>query len=79
MATQEQTNLPDALNAEFLYSCTSTKLLVDIAQGKINAKHLAFTELKKRGLDADGKWVGFKTDWDKEEIAKEERVKRRNK
>lgn len=35
-------------------------LLTAAAQGKIDLNALAKQELANRGLDAEGKWVGFK-------------------
>lgn len=50
----------DELNPEFLFRLTYTELLVKIASGEIDAKDYAQKELKNRGLDSDGKWVGFR-------------------
>ncbi len=50
---------PDEENPKFLFSCTNTKLLSLIVKGEIDPRELAWSELRNRGLDADGKWVGF--------------------
>lgn len=55
----ESTQIPDDLKPEFLFSMTATKLLSQIVFGQIDPKELAWKELRNRGLDADGKWVGF--------------------
>lgn len=49
----------DALNPAFLFNMTQIELLTKIASGEINAQGLAKLELKARGLDEKGKWVGF--------------------
>lgn len=49
----------DLQNAQFLFSTTSTDLLLAIAAGLIDPIRLAREQLANRGLDADGQWVGF--------------------
>ncbi len=49
----------DELNPEYLFRLTYTELLVKIASGEIDAQECAQKELKNRGLDNNGKWVGF--------------------
>ena len=49
----------DALNADFLFSGTATDLLTQIVNGLIDPKELAWKELRNRGRDANGLWVGF--------------------
>lgn len=56
----ETRELSDELNPLYLYSLTATALLTDILAGKIDPVEFAKKELKNRGLDEDGKWVGFK-------------------
>ncbi len=51
-------NLPDDRNPKFLFNGTHTDLLVEIAGGKINARKLAVEQLRNRGLDKQGIWVG---------------------
>jgi len=50
--------IPDDENPDFLFSTTVTKLLSDIATGKINARKLAQRELRKRGQNYKGNWIG---------------------
>lgn len=52
--------LNDDLNPEFIFSTVATDLLVQAVNGKIDLKELAKKTLKNRGLDNQGKWVGFK-------------------
>lgn len=58
MSTQNK--ISDELNPELLFNQTYTELLVKIANGEIDAVELAKQQLKNRGLNADGKWIGFK-------------------
>lgn len=61
MKTTKITSNPgrDATNSQFLFQQTDPILLLAIAEGIINPVHLAKWELASRGLDANGKWVGF--------------------
>lgn len=49
----------DATDPQFLYSVTSTTLLLAIGYGMIDPVRLAADELANRGLDRNGAWVGF--------------------
>ncbi|MBK1439789.1 hypothetical protein JHJ32_07330 [Parapedobacter sp. ISTM3] len=49
----------DEENPIFLFSITPTKLLVKLLSGKFDLKSMARMELRNRGLDDKGKWVGF--------------------
>ena len=49
----------DELNPNYLYHLTATDLLVAILKKQIDPVALANKELKNRGLDENGKWVGF--------------------
>lgn len=51
--------LNDELNPKNLFSTTHKELLVQIATGRIKTKRLAKLELRKRGLNREGFWVGF--------------------
>ena len=51
--------IPDEFNEQYMFGCTSTDLLVQIANGQIDAKKLAEEQLQIRGLDNNGKWIGF--------------------
>ena len=57
----EKMELPDELNPNYLFSLINTKLLSDAVNGKIDLKELALKELKNRGLNEFGEWVGFKS------------------
>lgn len=59
MTVTKEDPLPDELNATLLYASTHTKLLIQIVKGTIDSKKLAEQELQNRGLDKNGKWVGF--------------------
>ena len=52
--------LRDHENPIFIFSMTETSLLVQIANGELNAQELAKRELENRGLNINGAWVGFK-------------------
>ena len=52
--------LPDELNPDYMFSMTTTVLLVEIASGKLNAIDYARKELANRGIGLAGIWVGFK-------------------
>ena len=54
--------LPDEENPIFLFSQIHKDLLVDIVNGKIDAAELARIELKNRGLNEKGRFVGWKND-----------------
>lgn len=56
----KQGDLADDLNPIFLYSTTRTELLVAVMSGEIDPVKLAEQELRKRGLDDNGRWIGFK-------------------
>lgn len=51
----------DELNPELVFNTTYTAILVAIAKGEIDAKELAIKQLNDRGLDINGKWIGFKS------------------
>jgi len=54
-------NDSDDLNPMYLYQGIATDLLVAIGKKQINPVELASKELQNRGLDINGKWVGFKS------------------
>lgn len=56
---QAAAELNDEENPAFLFSCTWTSLLTQIAKGDIDANYIAKVELANRGLDLNGQWVGF--------------------
>ncbi|MBU1674977.1 hypothetical protein KKA85_04270 [bacterium] len=52
-------DIRDLQNPAFLFSTTTTDLLLAIAGGLIDPVRLARRELANRGLDANGRWIGF--------------------
>ena len=42
-----------------MVSLFDTSVLVDVAAGKLDLNNLAIKELRNRGLDLKGNWVGF--------------------
>lgn len=52
-------NVSDSQNPVFIFSMTSTDLLLAAAAGLIDLNQLAREQLADRGLDANGKWIGF--------------------
>lgn len=52
--------IPDEENPLFLFSSTHTDLLCDILSGRIDFMELARMELSNRGLNEEGKFVGWK-------------------
>jgi hypothetical protein len=57
--TYEEVEIADDLNPAFIFSLTKMDLLVQIANGSIDALQLAKDELANRGLNLKGEWVGF--------------------
>ncbi len=51
--------IEDSKNPAFLFQTIHTDLLVKILAGDIDAKMVAEYELANRGLNRDGKYVGF--------------------
>ena len=51
--------MSDDENPEYLFNGVSTKLMVAIANGKLDAKKLAKKQLVNRGLGKKGEWIGF--------------------
>lgn len=49
----------DELNPAFILSSVSSELLSQVIKGEIDLQELAKREMENRGLDANGKWVGF--------------------
>jgi hypothetical protein len=62
---RKEGRLSDDKNPEFLFHLIHTDLLVQIAKGIIKTKKLAYRELKRRGLNKDGFWVGFRNGYDR--------------
>lgn len=51
--------MADEDNPQFLFSTTNNKLLFDIINGRVDLKELAKKELKNRGLNNAGAFIGF--------------------
>jgi len=51
--------MSDEENPEYLYSTVPTKLVAQIANGKVDANEYAKREMANRGFDKRGKWIGF--------------------
>lgn len=49
----------DEENPRFLFSLIPTKLLLHCANGTLDLKAIAEQEIRNRGLDSNGNWVGF--------------------
>jgi hypothetical protein len=50
----------DDENPTYIFSMTSNQVLVDALKGDFDLVYLVRMELANRGLDRNGKWVGFK-------------------
>ena len=55
----ESGTVADELNPAFILSSVSSELLSQVIKGKIDLQELAKREMENRGLDVNGKWVGF--------------------
>ncbi len=51
--------IPDEENPIFIFNSATKEMLVDILSGGIDVKELARFELKSRGMNEEGKFVGF--------------------
>jgi hypothetical protein len=54
--------LPDEENPIFLFNQTNKDLLLDIITGKIDTRELARMELRNRGMNYEGRFVGWEND-----------------
>ncbi len=52
-------SLPDEENPLFLFAKTGTNLLVKLLAKEVNVFALIKMNLKERGVDEKGRWVGF--------------------
>ena len=50
----------DEDNPRFLFADIPTRLLLHCANGTLDLQAIAKQQLANRGLDENGKWVGFK-------------------
>ena len=57
--TQQINEVSDEDNPKFMFQTLSTKLILAMATGKINAQEYAKFEMQNRGFGKNGKWVGF--------------------
>ncbi|MEE1946395.1 hypothetical protein VRU48_14825 [Pedobacter sp. KR3-3] len=55
----EDGSIPDEQNPLFVFSLTHPYLLAKLAYGEIDPVQFAKRELAQRGLDREGKWIGF--------------------
>jgi len=53
--------IPDEENCLFIFSQTDTSLLVDILSGATDARELARLELRNRGRNDKGEFIGFQS------------------
>lgn len=56
---EDKQNIPDEFNPAFIFSGVHSKLLSAILKKEIDIIDLAKKEMENRGLDKNGKWVGF--------------------
>ncbi len=56
---ENDVELSDELNPQYMFALTYTELLVKALNGEIDLEMLARQEMANRGLGKDGKWVGF--------------------
>lgn len=55
-------NDSDDLNPKYLFQLVASDLLVAILKKQIDPVELARRELRNRGLNDEGCWIGFKND-----------------
>jgi len=56
---QQVKEIQDDLVPKYAIQPLQTALLVKFAKGELDMKKLAREELRSRGLNLDGQWVGF--------------------
>lgn len=71
----EEGTMPDAQNPIFVFSSTHKDLLLKIVKGEFNLIELAGQELRDRGFDISGNWVGFYRSEGKENPAFKQKAK----
>ena len=49
----------DELDPRYIFSMTATQLLTEALKGEFDITYLIRRELANRGLDKEGKWIGF--------------------
>lgn len=58
-AGRRETGISDDENPEFIFATTHTTLLCRAVKGEIDLLALAKKQLRNRGFNEDGAWVGF--------------------
>lgn len=61
-------SLPEEENPLFLFSKTSTNLLAKLLTKEFNIQALVRMQLRERGVDDKGRWVGFKSAAEKKKL-----------
>lgn len=59
-ANEEENEIPDFHNPRYLFSGISTSIITAIVKGEIDPTQLAKDELRNRGLNENGGFVGWK-------------------
>ncbi|MGP8216767.1 MAG: hypothetical protein ACLQQ4_14475 [Bacteroidia bacterium] len=49
----------DEIDPRYIFSMTATQLLTEALKGEFDITYLIRRELANRGLDKEGKWIGF--------------------
>ena len=55
-------NVPDELNPNYMFQVIRVELLAKIACGDLDPVVLVLRELRNRGLNREGRWVGYDTE-----------------
>lgn len=55
----KESYLPDTLNPKYMFNGIATLLITEALKGQIDVNYLMRQELVNRGVDINGKWVGF--------------------
>jgi|GEM_PF-1745468 hypothetical protein len=58
--SDESAALSERLKREYLFNMTDTKLLLEIYNDQVNVKQLVENELKSRGLNGKGDYIGLR-------------------
>ena len=53
------TRTRDEVNPDYMFQTTNVELLAKIACGDLDPVALVLRELRNRGLNSEGRWVGF--------------------
>ena len=49
----------DELDPRYIFNMTATQLLTEALKGEFDITYLIKRQLANRGLDREGKWIGF--------------------